>query len=155
MAMRQMPAMRKVHTQYLIAIRDCGEVDTHVCLGAAVRLNVCMLCTKEFLSPINRRLLDHVNKLTSSVISLFRITLGVLVRKNGAHCFEHRFADEIFRGNQFQSVALTRNFIVNSARDDRIDLSERCVKLCSGQIQYSSLKLVRSESRKMGRFPRL
>ena len=43
MTVRQVAAVRKVHSQNLIAILDRGEIDRHVCLRAAVRLNVGML----------------------------------------------------------------------------------------------------------------
>src|SRR5687768_2846497 len=40
MAVRQVTTVRKVHAQDLIAVLDSREVDSHVCLRAAVRLNV-------------------------------------------------------------------------------------------------------------------
>ncbi len=99
MAMREMAAVRKVHTQNLIAILNRGKIDRHVCLSAAMRLHVGMIGAKNFFRAINRGLLDHVSPFAAAVVTLLRIAFGILVGEDRTGSFKHSFADEIFAGN--------------------------------------------------------
>ena len=82
MTVCEMAAVRKVHTQNLIAILNRGEIDRHVCLGAAVRLNVGVIGAKDLFRAIDCRLFDDVGPLAAAVVTLLRITFRVLVRED-------------------------------------------------------------------------
>ena len=56
MAVREMATVRKIHSQNLIAILNRSEIDSHVCLGAAVWLHVRMLGSEQFFCAIDRLL---------------------------------------------------------------------------------------------------
>src|SRR5262245_3486674 len=120
MAMSQMATVREVHSQNLLAILDCGQIHRHVCLCATVWLYVCVICTKQLFRAVDRCLLNNVGPLTTPVVTLSRITVGVLVRKDRTRSFEHRFTDKILRSDEFQSVGLASYFVVDSAGDDWI-----------------------------------
>ena len=60
MAVRQMPAVRKVHAENLVAVLNRRQVNGHVRLRAAVRLDVRMIGAEQFLRAIDGRLLDDV-----------------------------------------------------------------------------------------------
>ena len=99
MAVRQMPAVRKVHAQDRVAVLDRREIDGHVRLRAAVRLDVGMIGAEQFLRSIDCGLLDYVGPFTAAVVALAGIPFRVLVGKYGAHRFQHCFADKVFAGD--------------------------------------------------------
>src|SRR6185369_4621596 len=100
MAVRQMTAVRQVHSEYLIAILDRSKIHRHIRLRATVRLHICMIRAEQLLCAIDRGLLDDVGPLTPAVITLTRITLSVFVCEYRSGSFKHRLTDKIFRGDQ-------------------------------------------------------
>src|ERR1051326_2729008 len=80
MAVRQMSAVREVHTEDLIAVLNRSKVNRHVRLRAAVRLYVGMVGAKQLFRTIDRSLLDNVSPFTPTVVTFARITLGILIR---------------------------------------------------------------------------
>ena len=86
-----------------------------------------MICDKQLLRAMDGRLLDHVSPFAAAVISFAGIAFSVLVGEDGAHRFEHSFAHKIFAGDQFQSISLTGNFIIDRVGDLWIDFGERKV----------------------------
>ena len=125
MSVRQMASMREVHSENLIAVIQRREIHRHVRLRAAVRLYVRMISAKQLLRAIDGRLLDDVGPFAAAVITLAGIAFGVLVRKHRAHRFKYGFADEVLAGDQFQSIRLARNFVVNGVGDQWINFGER------------------------------
>src|SRR2546427_601775 len=83
--------------------------------------------SKSMIRAIEGRLLDDVGPFAAAVITLAGIALGVLVRKHRAHRFEYGFADEVLAGDQFQSIRLAPNFVVNGVGDQWINFGERKV----------------------------
>jgi hypothetical protein len=82
MAVRQVTAVREIHAENLVAILNRREIHGHVCLRAAVRLHVRVIRAKQFFRAIDRRLLDDVGPFATAVVTLARITFGVLICKN-------------------------------------------------------------------------
>src|SRR5215208_4784061 len=95
MSVREMAAVRKVHSQDLIAILDRREIDRHICLSATVRLNVGVLGAKQLFRTIDSGLLDDVSPFTPTVITFTRIAFGVLVCEHRSCGFEYGFTNEI------------------------------------------------------------
>jgi hypothetical protein len=60
-----------------------------------MRLNIHMLGTEQVLGALNRQRLDYVNEFAASVVTAPRVSLGILVRENGANRFENGFSHEI------------------------------------------------------------
>ena len=99
MSMREVAAVRQVHSQNLIAIPNRREIDRHVRLRAAVRLHVRMIRAEQLLRAIDRGLLDHVRIFTAAVIAFAGIAFGILVCEHRAGRFQHGFADKVLAGN--------------------------------------------------------
>ncbi len=66
-----------------------------------MRLDVSVVGAENLFRAVNRRLLNDIGKLTAAVITLARITFGILVGKNRTGGFENGFRDEIFRRDKF------------------------------------------------------
>src|SRR5262245_29708608 len=114
MAVGEMAAVGKIHTENLIAVLNCREIDSHVRLCPAMRLDVRVFGAKQLLGTIDCRLLHNIGPFAASVVTLTWIALGVLVGEDGTHRFENGFTDEVFGGDQFKSICLSRYFVVDS-----------------------------------------
>ena len=79
---RQVSTVCKAHSHNGVAgLKKCVE-DRNVRARSGVWLNVGIRCTKQFLGTLNRQNLCTVNELATTVVTLTRITLRVLVRKD-------------------------------------------------------------------------
>jgi hypothetical protein len=94
---------------------------------ACAPLCVGMFGAEYLLRTIDCCLLNYVSPLAAAVVTLLRITLGILVCEDRAGSFEHGFADEILARNQLQPVSLARDFVVDGLRNHRINFSKRGV----------------------------
>ena len=81
MAVGEMAAVREVHREDFVAGLEHGEVNGHVRLRAAVRLDVDVVAAEELLRAIDRELLDDIDVLAAAIPALARITFGVFVRE--------------------------------------------------------------------------
>src|SRR5208337_4699849 len=63
--------------------------------------------------------------LASAVIALAGIPFRILVGEHGPGGFEHRLADKVFRGDEFQPFMLAANFVVDGVRNLGINFIER------------------------------
>ena len=113
MPVSEVSAMRQVQTENGVAgLQHCG-VGFHVGLRSGVRLHVGVFRPEELLGAFARQILDDVGELAAAVVTLAGIAFGVLVGEHRAHGFEHGFADEVFRGDQFQAFVLAADFVVD------------------------------------------
>src|SRR6266446_3782837 len=85
MSVGQVTAMRKVHAQHSVSRLERGHVDGHVCGSTRMGLYIGVFCAKQFFGAVNRQLLDLVGEFAGAVITLSRIALCVLVRKDWPH----------------------------------------------------------------------
>ncbi len=69
--------------------------------------------------------LGDVDELAAAVIALAGQTFGIFVGQHRALRFEHGAADDIFRGDQFDLVALAAEFEPDRFGDFGIGLGER------------------------------
>ena len=122
--MSEMTAVSEIHRQDAVARFDGGEVDRHVGLRAAVRLDIDVIGAKNFLRPIDRELFDDVDILTTAVPAFAGVTFGILVRQAGALRFHHCAAGKVLRGNQLDVFALPPFLRDNGVEDFRIDFTE-------------------------------
>ena len=123
--MGQVAAVRQAHAQQGVAGFQHGQVDGLIGLAAGVGLDVGVLRAKEFLGALDGEILRHIHVLAAAVVALAGQALGIFVGHHGAQGFQHRLADEILRGDQFQRAGLPVNFQVDGARDFRVHLVER------------------------------
>ena len=80
-----------------------------------MRLDVGVIGTEQLLGPVDGQLLDHINVLATAVVTLARITFGVLVGQAAALGFHHPLAGVVFRGDQLDVVLLTAFLGVDGA----------------------------------------
>ena len=117
MPVRQMTAMRQIQAENGVARLQDRGIRFHVGLRSGMRLHVGVFGAEQLLRAVARQVLDNVGELAAAVIAFAGISLGILVREDGARGFEHGFADEVFRGNQFQALVLAAGFIVDGGGD--------------------------------------
>ena len=80
MPVGEMAAVGEIHRQDFVARFNGGEINRHVRLRAAVRLDVDMLGAEETFRAIDRELLDDIDIFAAAVPAFPGITFGVLVR---------------------------------------------------------------------------
>ena len=110
-----------------------GEVEAHegvaglqqrqkhrlVHLAAGIRLHVGKAGAEQFLGALDRQRLGDVDPFAAAVVARARIALGVLVGHHRALRFQHRAADDVFRGDQLDLMALTAEFALDGGGDFR------------------------------------
>ena len=111
MSVSEVPAVRQVQAENGVARLNDRGVRSHVGGRAGVRLHVGVLGAEQLLGAVARQILHHVGKFASAVIAFAGIAFGVLVGEDRAGRFQHRFAHEVFRGNQLQAFVLAALFV--------------------------------------------
>ena len=115
-----------------------GEIEAHegvaglqqrqkhrlVHLAAGVRLHVGEIRAEQFFGAIDRERLGDVDPFAAAVIARARIAFGVFVGHHRALRFQHRAADDVFRGDQFDLMALPAEFAFDRGGDFRIGLGQ-------------------------------
>ncbi len=109
-----MAALRQVHTQHGIARLQQRGVDREVGLRAGVRLHVSVVGSEQFLSAIDRQLLNDIDVFTAAVVAFARVTFGIFVGQLRALRLHHARAGVVFGGDQFDVLFLTYFFLLHS-----------------------------------------
>ncbi len=120
MPVREMASVGQIQTHHCVARLQQRHISGHIGLRTRMRLDIHMVRAKDLFGPVTCQSLDHISKLASAVIALAWITLSVLVGKDRACGLEHRHADKVLRGNQFQTIMLAVSFVPNSLGNLRI-----------------------------------
>ena len=92
---------------------------------AGMRLHVGEAAAEQFGHPLDREPLDNVDELAAAVIALARQAFGIFVGQHRALRLKHRAADDIFRRDQLDLVALAAEFLADRIGDLRIAFAER------------------------------
>ena len=120
-AVREVSAVRQVHAHHGVAGLHRGQVHRQVGLCPGVRLHVRMVGAEQFLGARDRQRLGHVHELAPTVVALARVAFGILVRQHRALRFEDGAADEVLRGDEFESEFLPVAFVSNRRGELRVD----------------------------------
>ena len=118
--MGKMAAISQVHAHYCIPRSQQGKEHCHIRLSTGMRLHVGITGTKQLLGTVNGQLLHHIHMLAATIITLARITLGILVGQHAALGSHYCRADNILRSNQLQFVALAVQLRINGCCHLRI-----------------------------------
>ena len=78
--------------------------------GTRMRLDVCEFTSEKLRNPFNCQIFRDVDVLAAAVIAPPRQTLGILVGEDRTLRFQDRFADDVFRRDQLDLVALAGEF---------------------------------------------
>ena len=79
--MSQVSTLVQAHSQDCVPGLEQGEVGSHVCLGAAVRLDVRVFSPIDLAGSIYGKLLADVYELATAVIALGRVAFSVFIRQ--------------------------------------------------------------------------
>ena len=112
-AVSQVAAVGQAHAEDSVAGIEQRQVHGAVGRGTGVRLNVGVIGAEQRLGAVDGQLLDLVDILAATVITLARITFGVLVGQAAALRFHHPLAAVVFRGDQLDVLFLTAFFLID------------------------------------------
>ncbi len=129
---RQVPAVREIHSENDVVLLQSGHIDGHVGGCAGMCLHVGVFRAEKFLGAFDRQLLHFVGVFAAAIVPLAWIAFGVLVGKDGAHGFEHRFGNEILRRNELETGGLALGFVAEEAGDLRVDGVQRAIHAVIG-----------------------
>jgi len=71
-----------------------------------MRLHVCETASEQLGNPFNGQGFGDIDVLAAAIVAPARQALGVLVGEHGALGLEHGAADDVFRRDQLDLVAL-------------------------------------------------
>ena len=137
--LRLEPFAGHVHGRAVGEMAAGGEIEAHegiaglqqrqkhrlVHLAAGVGLHVGKAGAEQFLGALDRQRLGDIDPFAAAVIALARIAFGVFVGHHRALRFQHRAADDVFRRDQLDLVALPAEFAPDRRGDFGIGLGER------------------------------
>ncbi|MOA06780.1 hypothetical protein D3C78_1264410 [compost metagenome] len=92
-----------------------------------MRLNVGVVGAEQLLGAVDGQLLDHVDVLATTVVTLARVAFGVLVGQDRTLGFHDGWAGVVFRSDQLDMLFLAQSFLLHG-------FEELGVVLGNGQI---------------------
>ena len=105
-----MSSVRKVQAHERIPGFEHGHEHRHVGLCARVRLDIGPLRIVNAAQTLYGQTLHFVHHLTAAVVTRTGVPLRIFIRKNRTHGLHYLVADEVLRGDEFDTVLLTRTF---------------------------------------------
>ena len=113
----QVAAVGQAHAQDGVAALQQGQVNGRVGLGTGVWLDVGVIGAEQFLGAVDGQLLNDVDELATAVVTLARVTFGVLVGQDRTLGFHHRRAGVVFRGDQLDVLFLALSFLLHGGKE--------------------------------------
>ena len=124
-AMREMAAGGEVEPKEGVAGLQQGHEGCRIGGGAGVRLDVGEFTSEKLGNAFNSKAFGNIDILAAAVIALARQAFRVLVGEDRALRLQHRLADDVLRGDQFDLVALAAELEPDSLGHFRIGLRDR------------------------------
>ena len=115
--MGEVTTVVEVQTHEGIAWFQHGQQHGCISLGTRVGLYVGILCVEEFADAVDGELLHFVHHLATTIVTVARITLGILVGKVRSHGFHHLVTHEILTGNQLNAFQLALMLFLDQLED--------------------------------------
>ncbi|MBP1607528.1 MAG: hypothetical protein H6Q08_2902 [Acidobacteria bacterium] len=109
--------MVEAHAEQRVTRFDQREVRRSVGLRPGMGLHVGVVGAEQLPGAIDRELLGDIDILTATVVTLGRVTLGVLVREHRPLRFEHSRARVVLGGDQLDVVFLAGALVVERGRE--------------------------------------
>jgi len=119
-AMRQVPAMRKVEPEERVSGLQQRHVSSGIRLRAGVWLHIGVLGAKDLLGAVAGEVLHHVRDLATTVVALAGVALGVLVGEDRSSGLKHRARDEVLAGDHLQAFVLAQDLLLHEGEDLRV-----------------------------------
>ena len=122
--MRQVSARGEIEAHERVAGLHQGQEDGLVGLAAGIGLDVGEAAVEQLASALDCEAFGNVDELAAAVIASAGIAFRVLVGHHRALRFEHGARHDVFRGDEFDPIALTTEFEFDRAGDLRIGVGE-------------------------------
>ena len=123
----EMTAVREIHSENGVTVVERREINSHVRLGPRMRLNVHVLAAEDLLRAVSCDVFGYVDELAAAVVSLARVTLGVLIGHHRSHRLEYGFGDEVLGSDHLEVVGQPTFFFGDACGDLRINFGKRSV----------------------------
>jgi len=118
--------MCQIQTEQPIPWLHDGQIHSRIGRCTGVGLHVDPVAAIQFFCTFTGKRLCLINILAADVVPFAWETFGVLVGQCRSHRFKDGARDEIFRGDQFQTVILAVDFTLDDGKEVWI-VSFRCV----------------------------
>ena len=105
-AVRQVPAVGKVHAHDRISRLEHGEINRKIRLRAAVRLHVAMVAAEQLLQSVAREVFRPVHKFAAAVIAFAGQALRVFVGEVRPRRGQYGGRNDVFAGDQLDIALL-------------------------------------------------
>ena len=116
-AVRKMTAVRETHAQHGVARLQQREEYRKICVGAAMSLDVGMLCAEQRLGAVDSETLDDVHVFADAVISLAGIALGIFVGEVCTHRRHDSGRNYVLAGDQLDVVLLSFELVLHRGEE--------------------------------------
>ena len=131
-AVRQVTTFGQTHAHDGVTGLEEGQKHGHVGRGAAMRLHVGGIGTKNQLDAVNRQLLGHVHMLATTVIAAARVAFGVFVGELRALRGHDGGRGIVFAGDQLNVVLLAGVFSLDGSPEFGVGLLNQMVAVVHG-----------------------
>ena len=133
------PPARHVHGRAVSQMSPCCEIEAHervaglhqrheralIRLAARIRLNVGVAAVKQHAGALDRERLGDIDELAAAVITPARIAFRVFVGQHRPLSLQYGARHDVFRGDEFDLIALAAEFEFDRAGDFRVGCGER------------------------------
>ena len=124
-AVGKMSAGGEIEPHEGVAGRKQRQKDRLVHLAAGVRLHIGKLRAEQLFGALDRQRFGYVDEFAAAVIAVARIPFRIFVGHHRALRFQHRAADDVFRRDQLDLMALAAEFAADRGSDLRVGLGKR------------------------------
>ena len=100
-------AVAEIKSHECVTCLQARHEHRHVCLCTGVRLHVDIRCAVKLLEASACEFLHLVNHLATTIITVGRIALGVLVGQHAAHGLQYLVGYVVLAGDKFDTFGLT------------------------------------------------
>ena len=115
--MREVATVVKVQAHEGVAWLQHCQQNCSISLCTRVGLYVGILSTKELAYAVDSQLFNFVDNLTTTIVTVARLTLGILVGQVAAHGFHHLVAYEVLTRNQLDALQLALMLFLNQLKN--------------------------------------
>ena len=122
----EVTAVTQVQSHERVAgFQTCHE-HRHVRLRTRVRLHIHVLCIIELFQTVTRDVLRDIDYLATTVVTVTRITLRVLIGQHAAHRFHYLIADEVLTRDQLNALCLTLPLTADDVKNLIVPIHRYC-----------------------------
>ena len=89
-----------------------------------MRLNICVFGTEKLTRTLTGNFFNYINALTTAVVALAGITLGIFVCEQATHCSHNCRRNDVFTCDKFKVSTLSFKLVCHCVTDCGIVLVE-------------------------------